>query len=65
LEFHLQGLALHSKSQCDATLLSPSPDDQKGIQRQFGERGVTAATHFDAGWNVIGMITGAKRYGTS
>jgi hypothetical protein len=28
----------------------------------LGERGVTAATHFDAGKNMVGMITGAKRY---
>ena len=39
-----------------------NPDEQKGIQCRFGERGVTAATHFDAGRNMIAMITGAKRY---
>ena len=27
-----------------------------------GERGVTTATHYDAGRNMIGMIHGAKRY---
>jgi hypothetical protein len=27
-----------------------------------GERGVTAATHYDAGQNMVGMIHGAKRY---
>mmetsp|Transcript_11789 Transcript_11789/g.32669 ORF Transcript_11789/g.32669 Transcript_11789/m.32669 type:complete len:711 (+) Transcript_11789:258-2390(+) len=37
-------------------------DEQKGIQCRFGERGVTAATHFDAGQNMIAMLTGAKRY---
>jgi len=39
-----------------------NPDKQKGIQCRFGERGVTAATHFDAGRNMIAMMTGAKRY---
>lgn len=38
------------------------PDQQKGIQCRFGERGVTAATHYDAGRNMVGMIHGAKRY---
>jgi hypothetical protein len=38
------------------------PESQKGIQCRFGERGVTAATHFDAGRNMIAMVTGAKRY---
>ena len=28
-----------------------SPDEQKGIQCRFGERGVVAATHFDGGRN--------------
>ena len=28
----------------------------------LGERGVTTATHYDAGRNMIGMIHGAKRY---
>ena len=35
---------------------------QKGIQCRFGERGVVAATHYDAGRNMVAMITGAKRY---
>lgn len=35
---------------------------QKGIQCRFGERSVTAATHYDSGQNMIAMITGAKRY---
>lgn len=39
-----------------------NPDEQKGIQCRFGERGVTAATHYDGGRNMVGMITGAKRY---
>lgn len=38
------------------------PESQKGIQCRFGERGVTAATHFDSGRNMVAMITGAKRY---
>ncbi|KAL7572749.1 hypothetical protein ACA910_009015 [Epithemia clementina (nom. ined.)] len=37
-------------------------DEQKGIQCRFGERGVTAATHYDSGQNMIAMLTGAKRY---
>ena len=35
---------------------------QKGVQCRFGERGVTAATHYDGGQNMIAMLTGAKRY---
>ncbi|KAG7342940.1 cupin-like domain containing protein [Nitzschia inconspicua] len=38
------------------------PQQQKGIQCRFGERGVTAATHYDNGRNMVAMITGAKRY---
>jgi Cupin-like domain len=38
------------------------PESQKGIQCRFGERGVVAATHYDAGRNMIAMVTGAKRY---
>mmetsp|Transcript_8588 Transcript_8588/g.21512 ORF Transcript_8588/g.21512 Transcript_8588/m.21512 type:complete len:779 (+) Transcript_8588:100-2436(+) len=38
------------------------PEQQKGIQCRFGERGVTAATHFDGGRNMVAMMTGAKRY---
>jgi hypothetical protein len=37
-------------------------DYQKGIQCRFGERGITAANHYDSGRNMITMITGAKRY---
>jgi hypothetical protein len=39
-----------------------NPEEQKGIQCRFGERGVTAATHYDAGRNMVAMVTGAKRY---
>lgn len=39
-----------------------NPEEQKGIQCRFGERGVVAATHYDGGRNCVGMITGAKRY---
>ena len=38
------------------------PEEQKGIQCRFGERGVIAATHYDSGENMIAMINGAKRY---
>jgi hypothetical protein len=38
------------------------PKEQKGIQCRFGERGVTAATHYDGGRNMVAMVTGAKRY---
>jgi Cupin-like domain len=38
------------------------PQFQKGIQCRFGERGVTAATHFDSGRNMVAMMKGAKRY---
>lgn len=38
------------------------PEEQKGIQCRFGERGVVAATHFDGGRNMIAMMKGAKRY---
>jgi hypothetical protein len=38
------------------------PGLQKGMQCRFGERGVTTAAHFDAGKNMVAMITGAKRY---
>jgi hypothetical protein len=34
------------------------PEHQKGIQCRFGERGVTAATHFDGGRNMVAMMTG-------
>ncbi len=53
---------LPSFSSPNATFVCPDPAEQKGIQCRFGERGVTAATHFDAGKNMVGMIQGAKRY---
>jgi len=37
-------------------------ESQKGIQCRFGERGVTAATHYDGGRNMVAMLQGAKRY---
>lgn len=45
-----------------ATFFIFEPEEQKGIQCRFGERGVTAATHYDSGRNMVAMITGAKRY---
>jgi len=53
---------LPSFSSPNATFICHQPSEQKGIQCRFGERGVTAATHFDAGQNMVGMIAGAKRY---
>ena len=53
---------LPSFSSSTETFFVFHPDEQKGIQCRFGERGVTAATHYDAGRNMVGMITGAKRY---
>ena len=47
---------LPSFSSPDETFFVFSPDDQKGIQCRFGERGVTAATHFDSGRNVSTVI---------
>ena len=38
------------------------PEEHKGIQCRFGERGVVAATHYDGGRNFIAMVSGAKRY---
>eukprot|EP00957_Ditylum_brightwellii_P203518 15334983-Ditylum_brightwellii.AAC.2 len=40
---------LPSFSSKDATFFGFNPKEQKGIQCRFGERGVTAATHYDAG----------------
>mmetsp|Transcript_30116 Transcript_30116/g.40201 ORF Transcript_30116/g.40201 Transcript_30116/m.40201 type:complete len:552 (+) Transcript_30116:117-1772(+) len=53
---------LPSFSSKDATFFGFNPKEQKGIQCRFGERGVTAATHYDAGRNMVVMIKGAKRY---
>jgi len=44
------------------TFFQFKPEEQKGIQCRFGERGVTAATHYDGGRNMVAMIQGAKRY---
>ena len=53
---------LPSFSSLSGSFFSFAPRQQKGIQCRFGERGVTAATHYDTGRNMIAMITGAKRY---
>lgn len=53
---------LPSFSSPEPTFFGFSPENQKGIQCRFGERGVTAATHYDAGRNMVAMIKGAKRY---
>ena len=53
---------LPSFSNPEPTFFSFNPAESKGIQCRFGERGVTAATHYDGGRNMVGMITGAKRY---
>jgi Cupin-like domain len=53
---------LPSLSSPTRTFFVFNPDDQKGIQCRFGERGVVAATHYDSGRNMIAMVTGAKRY---
>jgi hypothetical protein len=53
---------LPSFSSPEETFFVFEPKSQKGIQCRFGERGVTAATHFDAGRNMVAMVTGAKRY---
>jgi hypothetical protein len=53
---------LPSFSSPDETFFVFEPESQKGIQCRFGERGVTAATHYDTGRNMVAMITGAKRY---
>jgi hypothetical protein len=53
---------LPSFSSPEPTFFGFNPPEQKGIQCRFGERGVTAATHYDGGRNMVTMITGAKRY---
>jgi Cupin-like domain len=53
---------LPSWSSPTPTFMVFDPKAQKGIQCRFGERGVVAATHYDSGRNMVGMITGAKRY---
>lgn len=56
------GADLPSFSVTKPNFFSFHPEEQKGIQCRFGERGVTAATHYDGGRNMVAMITGAKRY---
>lgn len=53
---------LPSFSSAEETFFVFEPESQKGIQCRFGERGVTAATHFDSGRNMVAMVKGAKRY---
>lgn len=53
---------LPSFSATEPNFIMFHPEEQKGIQCRFGERGVVAATHYDSGRNMVGMITGAKRY---
>jgi hypothetical protein len=64
-EFLFRMLSWHSNTElCILRFVIDSfnPPKQKGIQCRFGERGVTAATHYDGGRNMIAMISGAKRY---
>eukprot|EP00588_Corethron_pennatum_P023544 CAMPEP_0194338690 /NCGR_PEP_ID=MMETSP0171-20130528/80459_1 /TAXON_ID=218684 /ORGANISM="Corethron pennatum, Strain L29A3" /LENGTH=362 /DNA_ID=CAMNT_0039102917 /DNA_START=136 /DNA_END=1225 /DNA_ORIENTATION=- len=53
---------LPSFSGSSPTFFNFDPKKSTGIQCRFGERGVTAATHYDTGRNMIAMILGAKRY---
>jgi len=53
---------LPSFSATESNFIMFHPEKQKGIQCRFGERGVVAATHYDGGRNMVGMIHGAKRY---
>jgi hypothetical protein len=53
---------LPSWSSQTETFFGFHPEEQKGIQCRFGERGVVAATHYDTGRNMIAMVNGAKRY---
>lgn len=46
---------LPSFSSPEPTFFGFNPPAQKGIQCRFGERGVTAATHYDGGRNMIAM----------
>jgi len=61
-EWTMISLDLPSFSDPFPNFVSFNPAESKGIQCRFGERGVTAATHYDGGRNMVGMITGAKRY---
>ena len=53
---------LPSLSATESNFIMFHPENQKGIQCRFGERGVVAATHYDGGRNMVAMISGAKRY---
>ena len=53
---------LHSFSSTTDNFFLFHAEKEKGIQCRFGERGITAANHYDSGRNMIAMITGAKRY---
>jgi len=61
-EWAMISVDLPSFSDPEPNFISFNPKEQKGIQCRFGERGVAAATHYDGGRNMVGMITGAKRY---
>lgn len=61
-EWGFVSLDLPLFSSTQANFFQFHPDEQKGIQCRFGERGVTAATHYDTGRNMVAMIHGAKRY---
>jgi len=53
---------LTSWSSTEEAFVTFHPELQKGIQCRYGERGITAANHYDSGRNMIAMVTGAKRY---
>jgi len=53
---------LPSFSGSEPTLFNFDPSRAKGMQCRFGERGVTAASHYDGGRNMVAMVHGAKRY---
>ncbi len=61
-EWTMISVDLPSFSDTNPNFISFNPKEAKGIQCRFGERGVAAATHYDGGRNMVGMITGAKRY---
>ena len=53
---------LPSFSSPEPTFFGFMPEMQKGIQCRFGERGVTAATHYDAGRNMVAMMVSRNDY---
>jgi hypothetical protein len=61
-EWGFVSLDLPLFSSTQANFFQFNPEEQKGIQCRFGERGVTAATHYDTGRNMVAMVLGAKRY---